>query len=112
MSIGARNLSDILCLGRKSSIHTHLSYLVIVSPPFIPSASSASATVRNFVARSTNTQETDITKVTVFDSENKIVAYTGPFRQGVRAVVSQWGNIYVLTSDGQVRSKTKQKRVN
>ncbi|KXN91462.1 hypothetical protein AN958_00724, partial [Leucoagaricus sp. SymC.cos] len=88
--------------GSKSSIHTHLNYLVIVSPPFIPTASAASATVRNYVARTTNPGGTDITKVTVFDPENKIVAYSGPFRQGVRAVVSQWGNIYVLTSDGQL----------
>lgn len=89
--------------GSKSSIHTHLNYLVIVSPPFIPSASAASATVRNYVARSANPSETDITKVTVFDPENKIVAYSGPFREGVREVISQWGNIYILTSDGQVR---------
>ncbi|KAF9447421.1 hypothetical protein P691DRAFT_760788 [Macrolepiota fuliginosa MF-IS2] len=88
--------------GSKSSIHTHLNYLVIVSPPFIPTASAASATVRNYVARSANSGETDITKVTVFDPENKIVAYSGPFRQGVREVVSQWGNIYILTSDGQL----------
>lgn len=88
--------------GSKSSIHTHLNYLVIVSPPFIPTASAASATVRNYVARSNNAGGTDITKVTVFDPENKIVAYSGPFRQGVREVISQWGNIYVLTSDGQL----------
>jgi hypothetical protein len=44
-------------VGHKLSVHTHLNYLVIVSPPFIPTASAASATVRNFVARSANPNE-------------------------------------------------------
>ena len=54
------------------------------------------------MARSPNIGETDITKVTVFDPENKLVAYTGTFKQGVREVISQWGNIYVLSTDGTV----------
>jgi len=37
-----------------------------------------------------------------FDSENKLVAYIGTFKQGVREVISQWGNIYVLSTDGNV----------
>ncbi|KDQ61289.1 hypothetical protein JAAARDRAFT_55962 [Jaapia argillacea MUCL 33604] len=89
--------------GHKSSVHTHLNYLVIVSPPFIPSASAASATVRNFVARSANTgSASDITKVTVFDLENKLVGYSGTFTEGVREVMSQWGQIYILSNDGQL----------
>ena len=90
------------CIGHKSSVYTHLNYLVIVSPPFIPSASAASASVRNFVARTANSGETDITKVTVFDLENKLVAYSGTFTQGVREIISEWGNIYVLSNDGKV----------
>ncbi|KAF9460675.1 hypothetical protein BDZ94DRAFT_1265603 [Collybia nuda] len=88
--------------GHKSSIYTHLNYLVIVSPPFIPSASAASATVRNFVARTVNSGETDITKVTIFEPENKYVAYSGTFTNDVREIISQWGKIYVLTSDGKL----------
>jgi vacuolar protein sorting-associated protein 11 len=96
--------------GAKSSVHAHLNYLIIITPPFIPSASSASATVRNFVAAAslsrTNSANTDsnITKVTVFDLENKLVAYSGAFVEGVREVVSQWGKVYVLGSDGTVSS--------
>ncbi|EDR06605.1 uncharacterized protein LACBIDRAFT_251110, partial [Laccaria bicolor S238N-H82] len=86
--------------GHKSSVHTHQNYLVIVSPPFFPTATAASATVRNFVARSANPGETDITKVNVFDLENKLVAYSGTFKQGVKEVISQWGEIYVLATDG------------
>jgi hypothetical protein len=88
--------------GHKSSIHTHLNYLVIVSPPFVPTASAASATVRNFVARTPNPRETDITKVVVFEPENKYVAYSGTFAHDVREIISQWGQIYVLTGDGNV----------
>jgi hypothetical protein len=46
---------------------------------------------------------TDIAKVTVFDPENKLVAFSGTFVQGVREVVSQWGDIYILANDGKVR---------
>ena len=44
----------------------------------------------------------DIAKVTVFDPENKLVAFSGTFVEGVRQVVSQWGDIYVLSNDGKV----------
>ena len=89
--------------GHKSSIHTHLNYLIIVSPPFVPTASASSATVRNFVARTPNPGDTDITKVVVFEPENKYVAYSGTFTHDVREVFSQWGQIYALTGDGNVR---------
>ncbi|KAL0946382.1 hypothetical protein HGRIS_012612 [Hohenbuehelia grisea] len=90
--------------GHKSSVHTHLNYLVIVTPPFVPSASAASATVRNFVARAANSSESEITKLTVFDVENKLVAFSGPFTQGqgIREVFSAWGQIFVLTNDGKL----------
>ncbi|PFH46708.1 hypothetical protein AMATHDRAFT_7477 [Amanita thiersii Skay4041] len=90
--------------GHKSSIHTHRNYLVIVSPPFTPTAQSTSATVRKYVAHTANASESDITKVTVFDLENKYVAYNGTFTQGVREVISQWGQIYILTNDGDLLS--------
>ncbi|KAJ7814129.1 hypothetical protein B0H14DRAFT_2850933 [Mycena olivaceomarginata] len=86
--------------GNKSFIRSHLNYLVIVSPPITPSASAAFRTVRNFAAR--NPTETDITKVAVFDPENKIVGYSGTFTQGVRDIVSipEWGGVYILGNDG------------
>ncbi|TDL21592.1 hypothetical protein BD410DRAFT_789710 [Rickenella mellea] len=88
--------------GHKSSVHTHLNYLIIVSPPFFPSASAASATVRNFVARTPVPSGTDVSKVTVFDLENKFIAYSGTFTEGVRAVVSEWGQIFILANDGKL----------
>ncbi len=91
--------------GLKSKIHTHRNYIVIVSPPFTPSASAASATVRNFVAKSVSPRGSDITKVTVFDPENKFVAHSGTFTEGVRELFSAWGKLYVLSNDGKVRSR-------
>ena len=84
-------------------MYAHTNYLVIISPPFTPTATSASATVRNFVARGQPQPNADITKVTVFDPENKLVAFSGTFVQGVREVVSQWGDIYILSNDGKVK---------
>jgi len=55
------------------------------------------------VARGQPQPNTDIAKVTVFDPENKLVAFSGTFPQGVREVVSQWGGIYVLSNDGKVK---------
>ena len=93
---------EIYSKGHKSFVRTHSNYLVIVSPPFFPTASSTSATVRNLVAHSPNATESDVTKVTVFDPENRLVAFSGTFKQGVREIISQWGQIFVLTTDGKV----------
>ncbi|KAJ6574697.1 hypothetical protein B0H19DRAFT_1125330 [Mycena capillaripes] len=86
--------------GNKSFVRSHLNYLVIVSPPITPTASAAYRTVRNFAAR--NPTDTDITKVAVFDPENKIVGYSGTFTQGVRDIISipEWGGVYILGNDG------------
>jgi hypothetical protein len=75
--------------GSKSFVHTHLKFLVIVFPPFIPCASSASTTVRNFACMTDLPAGSNITEFTVFDLENKLVAYSGTFEAGVREVVSQ-----------------------
>ncbi|KAJ3936754.1 MAG: hypothetical protein NXY57DRAFT_1072553 [Lentinula lateritia] len=88
--------------GNKSAIHVHSSYLVIISPPFVASASAASATVRNFV-RTTGDDTSEISKVTVFDHANKFVAYSGTFSQGVREIFSApWGDLYILGNNGEL----------
>ncbi|KAL1745090.1 hypothetical protein HDZ31DRAFT_37166 [Schizophyllum fasciatum] len=88
--------------GRKLSLGAHGGYLVIVSPPFSPSASAPSATVRNFYARNAAAGDSDVTKVTLFDAENKVVGFSQAFPQGVRDVFSAWGNVYVLGNDGTI----------
>lgn len=96
--------------GPKTSILTHKNYLVIVSPPFAPNAGSASATVRRFVAKTPGVvgSGVDISKVTVFDVENKLVAYSNTFKQIVKDVFSCWGQLFVLTNNGTVSSNLRQ----
>jgi hypothetical protein len=87
-------------------VHTHASYLVLVSPPFVPSAGSASATVRHFVRSSTQSAGAgpqEITKLALLDLQNKFIAHSGPVEGGVRALASVFGRLYVLSNTGQVR---------
>jgi vacuolar protein sorting-associated protein 11 len=92
--------------GPKISITSFRNYLVIVSPPFFPSSASASATVRNYVARAPNptaATQTDVSKVTIFDLENKFIAYSeSAFTEGVREVICNEEHIYILGNDGKV----------
>lgn len=82
-------------------MHTHLNYLVIVSPPFTATASAPSATVRNFAARN-NEPKADVTKVVLFDLDNKLVAYSGTHTEGIRHVFSVGRDVYLLSNDGKV----------
>ena len=59
--------------------------------------------MRNFAARANLGANTDITKVAVFDLENKHVAFSGTFDDGVREVISMFDKIYILSNDGLVR---------
>jgi hypothetical protein len=95
--------------GPKSSILTHKGYIVVTSPPFVPTAGSASGTVRRFVATGkpgnvpTGTGGVgDISKVVVFDIENKYIAYSNTFRETVKDVFSCWGRLFVLTNESTV----------
>jgi hypothetical protein len=85
-------------------VQTHSNYLLAVFPPVAPSLASASATVRHFAARATSALPAEVTKVSILDLDNKLVAYSGTFPDGVREAVSVWGNVYVLSEDGEVGS--------
>lgn len=77
--------------------------LVITSPPFYPTAGSASATVRNYVSKAGANGDSDIAKVTILDLDNKLVSYSATHRQGVRSVFSQWAGTYIVETSGKVR---------
>lgn len=76
--------------------------LIITSPPFYPSAGSASATVRHYVAKAGTNGDSDIAKVTIMDLDNNLVSYSSTFRHGVRSVFSQWASTFVLENSGKV----------
>ncbi|WWC88408.1 uncharacterized protein L201_003319 [Kwoniella dendrophila CBS 6074] len=98
--------------GPKSSIAIYQHNLIIISPPFYPSANSASATVRHYVSKQSNittssngvsnTSTSDISKVTVFDLQNKLISYSGTYRDGVREVFCQWNGIFVFGGNGKL----------
>ncbi|KAG9316168.1 hypothetical protein JVU11DRAFT_2188 [Chiua virens] len=108
--------------GRKSSLYTHLNYVVVVLPgSTAPSATLPSAATRTpgprqrklttdasslsnvLASNSANgASDPDAARVVLIDMENKMVAYFGVFERGVRDVVSVWGSVYVLGNDGTV----------
>jgi len=56
-------------------------------------------------------QDEQVSKVTIFDPENKFVAFTAAFGDGgssegagIRQIVEAWNAIWVLTDSGQVSS--------
>ncbi|KAM0747362.1 hypothetical protein T439DRAFT_344059 [Meredithblackwellia eburnea MCA 4105] len=90
-------------------------YIAIVSPPLQPSIASASATIRNYARsalssitmpatapNSTTGSGGDVAKVTLFDLENKFVAHSGTFEEGVRTVWEAWGAVWVLSEGGNL----------
>ncbi|KAN0090676.1 hypothetical protein V8E55_004242 [Tylopilus felleus] len=105
--------------GRKSSLHTHLNYVVVVLPASTPTStalsSSAATNAPSQRQRKLTTDasslssgsangatDPDAARVVLIDMENKMVAYVGLFERGVREVVSAWGSVYVLGNDGTV----------
>ncbi|GAA5850787.1 hypothetical protein JCM9279_003922 [Rhodotorula babjevae] len=107
-----------------SSTSPHLlptPYLAIVSPPQSSSLSSNSATIRAHAARSSPAPgatsgggDEHVSKVTIFDPENKFVAFSGTYSgdesggAGVRSVVEAWGAVWVLTDAGKLFRLTEQ----
>jgi hypothetical protein len=89
-------------IGPKSAIAVFRDSLVITSPPFIPSAGSASATVRHYVNKNGSDPSTDIAKITIFDLQNKVISHSGTFKDGVRDVFYQWGGVFVFGGTGKV----------
>lgn len=99
-----RDASDPLLLpGPKSSIHSFKNNVIIVSPPFVPTATSTSQTVRN-LARSQPalSAPTDVARLAVMDLDTQVLNYSGTFKDGVRDIFCLWGSIFVLGNDGKV----------
>ena len=99
-------VSCCLSPGPKSSIHAFKNNVIIVSPPFVPTQTSTSQTVRN-IARSQPAQggsATDVARLAVMDLDTQVLNYSGTFKEGVRDIFCLWGAIFVLGNDGKVSS--------
>lgn len=113
-------LSSAISSTSTSLVKSQSNYIAIISPPLVASASSASATIRNYarnlVTSSPSTSNgrsspaisssTNVAKVTIFDLENKFVAHTGTFDEGIRDVWEQSGSVAILTEGGKVSHLT------
>ncbi|KAI9350402.1 hypothetical protein BD770DRAFT_157922 [Pilaira anomala] len=78
------------------------SYLVIVSPPVTTSThlSSGARASLSFNPKRTSTNE--LTKIAIFDTANKFVAYVGTFLGGIRGIFCEWNSIWVVGMDGKL----------
>ncbi|GAA95494.1 uncharacterized protein L969DRAFT_85167 [Mixia osmundae IAM 14324] len=88
--------------GPKTLIASHGSYIVIVSPPQSPSAASASPTVRRYVNNRNGKVLADVSRITLFDPENKLVAFSDTIESTITQVVSEWGDIFLVLLDGRL----------
>ncbi|RIA82013.1 hypothetical protein C1645_881286 [Glomus cerebriforme] len=87
--------------GTKSSVTWFKSNLIIVSPP-APQSTRHTTTSRTDSPLQNNNSPFELTKVTIFDTANKFIAYMGTFSHGVRTICCEWGGIYILGMDGKL----------
>ncbi|KAM3588477.1 Vacuolar protein sorting-associated protein 11 [Umbelopsis sp. WA50703] len=83
-------------------------YLIITSPPLsstVPSyrpGSSGTANINFTRQPGQQTSSSDLTKLTIFDTANKFVAYKDSFVGGIRGVVCEWGAIWIFGLDNKI----------
>lgn len=88
---------------------TRSTYLVIVSPPAPPTASRAGARPNGTAVAATAVESgLGPTKLTIFDPDNKLVAYSTAFEDGVRLVWEARGELWVLTEGARVHRLKEQ----
>jgi hypothetical protein len=76
--------------------------LIVLSPSFLPSANSHSATIRRAVVVGGQSQE-EHTKLSVFDLKNKLIAHSTVMKENVEHVFSSDSkSFHVLTASGRV----------
>lgn len=91
--------------GPKSSIHLSASLVIIVSPPFTPSSTGRNrdSPLTTPTSRKGSMIPAEIAKITIFDLDNKLVAFSGTFESGIReAWVGPSGEVLVLSDTGEL----------
>lgn len=80
----------------------------MVSPPFVPAATSHSATIRRSAATGPTPSNGNAAKVTVFDLENKFISYSSVLPAGVKDIFGNDGQVfYVVDGDETVSFWTR-----
>ncbi|PKY50426.1 hypothetical protein RhiirA4_530320, partial [Rhizophagus irregularis] len=86
--------------GTKSEVIWFKSNLIIVSPP--AQSTRYTSTTHTGSSNQKNPSPFELTKVTIFDTANKFIAYVGTFSHGIRTICCEWGGIYILGMDGKL----------
>ncbi|KAI8055580.1 uncharacterized protein B0P05DRAFT_479330 [Gilbertella persicaria] len=77
-------------------------YLVIVSPPVMTSAQLSSGARASLSLNAKRSSTNELTKIAIFDTANKFVAYVGTFLGGIRGVFCEWNSIWIVGTDGKL----------
>lgn len=86
-------------LGRKTAISLFTEYIVVISPPTIETKGIRSMLPNILSARPDAVEQS---RVTILDLENKFIVHSGLVTGGIKEVFSSWGNLYLITTDGEV----------
>ena len=74
-------------------------YIVVISPPTMEIQG-----IRNINPNilSPRPDAVEQSRISILDLENKFIVHSGLITGGVKEVFSSWGNLYLLTTDGDV----------
>lgn len=93
------SISPRLMAGKKSAVSLHKEYIVVISPPAIETKGIRSVLPNILGGRPDAVEQS---KVSILDIENKFIVHSGAVNGGVKQMFSSWGNLYLITTDGQV----------
>lgn len=95
--------------GVKQFVHIFKDYICLVEPPSPSSAASqgkVSNAFKRFLGTTSATESAfEVTKLTILDTDLKFVACQETVAGGVNSLFSEWGDLYMLTTDGNVSDK-------
>lgn len=84
--------------GKKLALHAHKGYAIVTQPPTENKTEAVKVLGKIGIPDGIE----DASRVTIFETTNKFVSYTGFFPQGLRSVFSEWDCIHLLTIDGRL----------
>src|SRR5579871_4794323 len=90
--------------GRKSCIAIFGDYVVVLSPPTSETKGIRSS-LPNILTRPFDAVEQS--KISILDIENKFIVHSGAVNGGVKEVFSSWGNLYLITTEGEINELTE-----
>ena len=95
----SKEVQGLMSIGRKSAVSLFKNYIVVVSPPALETKGIRSALPNILSPRPDAVEQS---KISIIDTENKFIVHTGSVPGGVKEVFSSWGNLYLISTDGEV----------